>query len=173
MISSSVCGKAKALTVGSYQDLGRVAADEAAQAQPAPLAAALGGFRPHSVELHLPKVRILYQTVLLPLGPPSRLPALLRFELDRQTPFAPSQVYYGARIMERDPARKTMVAAVVLVKRRDADRALGIAQRWQLTPTRLAVRDDPRWSLDFRAEPAVKGRTCAAIVSRLPWRRSP
>lgn len=137
---------------GSYQSCGQIAEEEIDQALPPALVAALAGFRPHQVELRLPATRILHQKVLLPLGPSRRLPDLLRFELDRQTPFAPSQVYYDARIVERDPAGKTMIAALALVKRRDADRLLAIARRWRLAPTRLTVLGDPRWSLDFRTE---------------------
>ena len=143
------------LSRGTYLACGRIEAGELEQLRPAPLAAALARFRPSQVELCLPKAQMLERRLTLPLASPRRLPALLRFELDRQTPFTPEQVYYDARIVARDPASRRMVATVALVKRSVAERALSRVRHWGLTPTSLTIEDAPGWSLDFQTSEAT------------------
>ncbi|MEI9984489.1 MAG: PilN domain-containing protein [Aliidongia sp.] len=77
---------------------------------------------------------------------------LLRFELDRQTPFTPEQVYFDARVVERQPAVKRMVVEAMLVKRHAADQALASLRRWGLTPSRLGVQREEGWALDFQPD---------------------
>jgi|SRR5580658_4357272 general secretion pathway protein L len=131
---------------------GRIGADEASGESPAQLVAALAGCRPDRVELRLPATRVLHQRLTLPLASPRRLSSLLRFELDRQTPFTPEQVYSAARIVARDRTARRMCAELVLVKRAVADWALDSARRWGLTPYRLGIQGESGWVLDFRPE---------------------
>ena len=139
---------------GSTLPRGRVAPDELDGPAPPQLAAALAGLRPDRVELRLPAAQALHQRLVLPLASPRRLASLLRFELDRQTPFTPEQVYLAARLVERDRAGNRMIAELMLVKRDVADRALGYARRWGLTPDRLGIQGNEGWALDFQAKPA-------------------
>lgn len=116
------------------------------------LAAALAATRFDHVALRLPAERVLHQRVALPLASPRRLTSLLRFELDRQTPFTPEQVYFDARVIERDPVGRRMVVELAIVKRDVADPALGRARRWGLEPRWLGIIGESGWALGFRPE---------------------
>jgi general secretion pathway protein L len=138
---------------------GRIGPDELAEPLPPHLAATLAATRFDHVELRLPAEQVLHQRIALPLASPRRLTSLLGFELDRQTPFTPEQVYFDAHVIERDPVGRRMMVELAIVKRGFADRALGCARRWGLEPRRLGIIGESGWAFDFRPErPAGNGR---------------
>lgn len=139
-------------TAGRYATRGRVGSAEVDGPAPRQLTAILAERRPDCVELRLPAVQVLHCHMLLPLTSRRRIAPLLRFELDRQTPFKPAQVYFAARILERDPTAKRMVVDLVLVKRSVADRMLDCARRWGLGPDRMGIEGEEGWEFDFRPE---------------------
>jgi general secretion pathway protein L len=139
----------------AYVSRGRLALHERAGERPSVLVKALGRLKPGRIELRLPARQILRQRLVLPLAPPRRLASVLRYELERQTPFTPDLVYFDARIVERDRTARMMVAEVVLAKRSVADEALGCATGWGLAPGRLGFQGEDGWALDFRPERAV------------------
>jgi general secretion pathway protein L len=134
---------------GAYSSCGRIGADEIDGPMPKPLGAALAVTRADRVELRLPAAQGLRHRLTLPLASPRRLGALLRFELDRQTPFTPAQIYYAARVVQSDRAEGRMAVDLVMVKRKAADRALDQSRRWGLSPYRLTIQGMEGWSLDF------------------------
>lgn len=137
-----------------YVSRGRLPHDRAGERPPV-LLKTLGRLKPDRIELRLPARQILRQRLVLPLAPRRRLASVLRYELERQTPFSPEQVYFDAHIAERDRAARTMVVEMVLTKRRFADEALGCAIGWGLVPGRLGIQGEDGWALDFRPDRAM------------------
>lgn len=63
----------------------------------------------------------LLRTVTLPLAAESGLATLLRFEMDRLTPFAPSDVFWDWRTVRRNRAAGTLDIELVLMPRAPID----------------------------------------------------
>lgn len=70
----------------------------------APLRAAIGA-RPPPVTLRLPPGQLLEQSVVLPLAAEREPERVLRYEMDRLTPFQASELFWTWRIVRRDRAR--------------------------------------------------------------------
>ncbi|MBS7457775.1 PilN domain-containing protein [Coralloluteibacterium stylophorae] len=88
------------------------AGEFAAAADPLEAALAQGA---RSRWLALPAARVLRRRMTLPLAAAERLHDVLRFELDRQTPFRAEQVVFDHRLLRRDAeARQIEVELVVL-----------------------------------------------------------
>lgn len=74
--------------------------------------------------LLLPDDSMLSKAIRLPLATEPNLAQVLGFEMDRQTPFKASAVYFDWRITERDTAAGQLALQLYVVPRRDVDQAL-------------------------------------------------
>ncbi|MGF1455075.1 MAG: PilN domain-containing protein [Alphaproteobacteria bacterium] len=84
----------------------------------------------------------LIQAVTLPLAAEATLQDVIRYELDRLTPFSAEEAYTAGRIRRRDPARQTLDADLVLVPRKGLDPVLDTAKRCGLQVERVDVGRD-------------------------------
>jgi general secretion pathway protein L len=67
--------------------------------------------------LVLPEARLLRRSLTLPVAALENLPTVLGFELDRQTPFKPDQVYFDSRVLRHDSGAKQVQVELVVVPR--------------------------------------------------------
>lgn len=74
--------------------------------------------------LLLPAAKVLQRRLTLPAATAENLRSVVGYELDRQTPFKPDQVYYDCRIVRRDPVAKQIDVQLVLVPRTALDAEL-------------------------------------------------
>ncbi len=166
------------LVRGTRTALGRVdlAADKAAQ-RAAVSAVVRGRLRRAVVALTLPAERVLRKTLDLPLAAEADLGDLLRFELDRQTPFSPEQARYDYRVAARDRTSGRMKVEIAVAPREEVERALALAADWGLAPDFVTAAGDeeaePAFDLSGRAQPngfggrAVVTALLAAIAAGL------
>lgn len=69
------------------------------------------------IVLRMPAKAALRKAVTLPLAAEVNLREILYFELDRQTPFRPDEIYFDYRILKRSPdAQRIMVELIVLAR---------------------------------------------------------
>lgn len=71
--------------------------------------------------LRLPRGAVLERDVILPLAAAQDLPAVLGFEMDRLTPFARDEVYWGVAGLQRDHAREKLNLRLCIVLREQVD----------------------------------------------------
>ena len=69
------------------------------------------------VEVELPEQRVLSSEIFLPMATEQTLDQVMRFEMDRFTPFKEDQVGYSYAIVERIPERDKIKLALNLVRR--------------------------------------------------------
>ena len=74
--------------------------------------------------LGLPAARLLRRTLALPAAALENLDAVLGFELDRQTPFKPDQVYFASRVLKQDAGSKQVQVELLVVPRPVLDEAV-------------------------------------------------
>ncbi|GIX38207.1 MAG: type II secretion system protein L [Silanimonas sp.] len=74
--------------------------------------------------LALSPSQALRRELVLPLAAEAQLEAVLRHEIDRQTPFSPDQVVYASRVLARQPAEGRLRAELVVVPRAVLEAAL-------------------------------------------------
>jgi general secretion pathway protein L len=67
--------------------------------------------------LGLPAARVLRRTLSLPTAALETLDAVLGFELDRQTPFKPEQVFFASRVLKQDVGAKQVQVELLVVPR--------------------------------------------------------
>ncbi len=91
------------------------------------------------VVLRLPGDQALWKTLDLPASAESDLHRLLFFELDRQTPYKPEQVYFDYWVRDRQPEQGRLQVDLIVVPRPIVDQATERATFWGLAPTRVDV----------------------------------
>jgi general secretion pathway protein L len=91
------------------------------------------------VNLRLPRDQALQKTITLPLAAEENLKDVLEFEMDRVTPFRAADVYFGHRVLNRDPDQQKLETAVTVMPRQTVDEALELATSWGLKPDSLDV----------------------------------
>lgn len=110
----------------------------------------------------------LRRLVELPLAAEHDLDGLLRFEMDRLTPFRPEEVMFAHRVVRRDGERRRLVVELQVAPRAVAESALDLAARIGARPVRLelaAPEDDPGAALNLLPrEPA--GRRPGSRINR-------
>ena len=121
------------------RELGRVGPDAPAPA--AGLGDALGQARRRTreVTIRLGADRGLRRTLDLPLAARGNLDQLLRFEMDRLTPFKAEQVCVAHRIASLDPAARKLQAEVHIAPREHVEQALELAHELGLRPARVEL----------------------------------
>jgi general secretion pathway protein L len=121
------------------QELGGV--DQAGPGQAAQMAALLGRARRRSgrITLRLAPGMGLRKALELPLAAEDDLDQLLRFEMDRLTPFRAEDVVFAQRILERDPERQRMTVELQVAPRAVVEQALAVATACRVRPTRVEL----------------------------------
>ena len=132
---------------GRHGGLGTFAPTEAGMAA---LGTALGSRRPPA-ELVLPPGSVLEQSVTLPLAAERDLARVLRYEMDRLTPFAADELYWSHAVERRDPARSQVRVRLRLVPRMQVAAALDRLRLAGLRPASIRTAEGP----PIRLEDAV------------------
>jgi general secretion pathway protein L len=127
--------------------LGRFALDEAGLRQARAL---LGNRRAPATVLRLPTGLLLERQVTLPLAAEQGLDRVVRFEMDRFTPFAADEVYFAASVRRRDRAQGRLTVAISLVPRVRLVGVLAALAQLRLAATELEA---PPVGGGFGAEP--------------------
>lgn len=99
------------------------------------------------VVLLLPPSKVLRKVIGLPLVTEANLDNVLRFEMDRHTPFSSEQVYFGYRIIERDRAHQRLQVELLVVLRDYLDALLARLDGLGVHPSEasLGVAEE-KWS---------------------------
>ncbi len=111
----------------SGAEIGRVASipsDPDAEAREISALLARANRRGGHVILRLPAGNALRKTLDLPIAAAENLRQVLTFEMDRQTPFTASQVYFDYQIIRRDNAGGRLSVELTAVPRAEVDAAL-------------------------------------------------
>lgn len=74
--------------------------------------------------LGLPVHRVLRRSLALPAAALENLDTVLGFELDRQTPFKPEQVYFASRVLKHEAGAKQVQVELLVVPRPVLDEAI-------------------------------------------------
>ncbi len=114
--------------------LGRFTLDEAGLRQ---ARAALGNRRAPATVLRLPSGLLLERQVTLPLAAEQGLDRVVRFEMDRFTPFAADEVFFTAAVRRRDRAQGRLTVSILLVARAQLGAILAALAQMRLTATEL------------------------------------
>ena len=93
------------------------------------------------VVVRLPAGEVLSRTLSLPAAAEANLHQVVGFELDRFTPFTPEQVYYDARVVERNPATKRLQVALTVALRPAVDSLLERIAGMGIQPHAISVID--------------------------------
>ena len=110
----------------STVDLRPLSVDERKQAVTQALRLATGG-KSFMVYLCLSAQSALRKTLRLPLAVEENLRQTLSFELDRQTPFKPDQVYFDYIVRERDPVAQQIKVELIVLPKNAVDEPVGQA----------------------------------------------
>lgn len=150
------------LSRGDRRLLGRVDLSAATTGQRAAIAGLIGRrMRRRGVALVLSAERVLRKTLDLPLAAEAELDDLLRFELDRQTPFSTEQACYDYRVAARDKPTGRMKVEIAVAPREEVERALALANDWGLAAEFVTAAgdegSDQAFDLSGRFEPAGFG----------------
>jgi general secretion pathway protein L len=121
------------------QELGGV--EQAGPGHATEIAVLLGRARRHSsgITLRLAPGMGLHKTLDLPLAAEDGLDQLLRFEMDRLTPFRAEDVVFAQRILKRDPKRQRMTVELQVAPRAAVEQALAVATACRVRPTRVEL----------------------------------
>ena len=95
---------------------------------------------PHlATGLRLPRGAVLSRDVLLPIAAMRDLQAVLGFEMDRLTPFAADEVYWGVSGITPDRARGRVSLTLSIVLRAPVEALLQTLARLGLTPSFIEI----------------------------------
>ncbi|MBY4678555.1 PilN domain-containing protein [Marinobacterium arenosum] len=112
--------------------------------------------------LQIPMEQVLSRTISLPLATEKNLAGVLRFEMDRHTPFTADQVYFASQLEKRDPANQKILVRLFLVTREAVDPLLSRLNALGLQPSvlRPSVSEDADELnlLPEHARPSESGR---------------
>jgi general secretion pathway protein L len=89
--------------------------------------------------LLLERDTILSKEMTLPMATESNLPQVLTFEMDRQTPFKASDVYFGWQIRDRNADTGQIKLEIYVVPRVQVDKAIHYLSSRDLSPTGVDV----------------------------------
>jgi len=138
------------LARGVRRELGRIdLSRERAEQRVAVGRIVRGRMRRADVVVALGAERVLRKTLDLPLAAEGELSSLLRFELDRQTPFSPEQACYDYRIKARDKVSGRMKVEIAVAPRDEVERALALAADWGLNPDMVTAAGDEESERSF------------------------
>ncbi|HVB18130.1 MAG TPA: PilN domain-containing protein [Stellaceae bacterium] len=94
------------------------------------------------IVLRLAQGNVLQKVLLLPLAAQSHLDQVLAFEMDRETPFAPEEVYWSHLIEAVDRRRDQLRVRLLLIPRVNLDPLLSALARDGIAPRWAEIDDD-------------------------------
>jgi general secretion pathway protein L len=95
----------------------------------------------------LPSQQVLRKVLSLPAATEAGLHNVLRFEMDRHTPFTGEQVYFGYRILERDRRHQRLHVELLVVPRDYLDELLKSLDGLGVHPSVVSVAEgEARWT---------------------------
>ncbi len=147
--------------------LGALGAFPLTDAGAAALATALSralGPRRAPLELQLPEGTMLDQGVTLPLAAERDPDSVLRYEMDRLTPFAADQLYWTWAVLRRDRARAQLDLRLTLVVRAQVDPVIDVLRRAGLSLRALVGEGDRIIPLDAARPGPWRQRGAAALA---------
>ena len=89
--------------------------------------------------VRLPRDWVLAKSLSLPLAALANLRQILGFELERESPFSASEVYWDYAVLRKDKARAQIDVALLVVPRKFVDPLLDAAKQAGLAPSALEV----------------------------------
>jgi general secretion pathway protein L len=93
----------------------------------------------HTAIIELPQGQIFRRTVNLPISTEERLADVLKFEMDRFTPFDHGQVYFAHRVTRRDTGSGQVTVQLVVVLRSLVDQMLAVLDDCGLEVSAITV----------------------------------
>ncbi len=106
----------------------------------------------------LPADKVLSRDLDLPLAAEENLTEVLGFEMDRQTPFRASEVYFDYRVLKRDNATQKIRVSLQVAKRALVDPLIAHLRHWDLTPVHTQAPSSESNALTLDFEPRVYKR---------------
>ena len=103
--------------------------------------------------------QVLRQTVTLPLAAEADLQSVMRFEIDRLTPFSADEIYYAFQVTGRDTVAATLSLDLAFVPRDQVATETGLLSETGLSPERLDVLDNDGRLSGFNLFPKESSRT--------------
>ena len=89
--------------------------------------------------LRLAEADVLCKTVTLPLAAERQLDQVLAFEMDRETPFSPDEIFWNHRVAQRDRSRGQLAVRLLLVPRVSLDALLAPLAKVGILPKRAEI----------------------------------
>lgn len=112
--------------------------------------------------------QVLQRRLRLPAAAASRLRDVVRFEIDRQTPFAADQVYFDVRAL--DASEQAFIEADLwVVPKRVLEGEYGIPEAWRATLAGIDVADAAGTALHANLLPAAERRVRGDPLQRWNW----
>ncbi len=96
----------------------------------------------HNLVLCIPENKGLRNMLRLPVNAESDLASILGFEIDRQTPFSPDQVYYGYRLISKNKSANTLNVELNVIPRKIIDPLLTKLAKAGLKPHVVELLND-------------------------------
>lgn len=144
-----ICGFASAQ---QYQQLARVNGD-ALEVQRRTIAKAVGECprAPTEIVVRLRPDQVLQKAVSIPLAAHSELRQVLEFDLGRQIPLVPDEVYFDFHILEKRVDEQRLIVELVAVPRATIEHTLAMIRDWGLTVDRIGLADqgEEAWLYNF------------------------
>jgi general secretion pathway protein L len=115
--------------------------------------------RGRAVTLRLSDELGLRKILELPSAAKDDLDQLLRFEMDRLTPFRADEVLFAHRILGSDARNRRMSVELHLAPKREIERVLEAARRFGLAPTRIELARGAAGEHTLNLLPGASGRS--------------
>ncbi len=96
----------------------------------------------HNIVLCIPAKKGLRNIIKLPVNAESDLANIIKFEIDRQTPFTGDQVYSGYRVIEKNKTSNTLNVELNVIPKKQIDPLLAELQKNGIAPQVIELLSD-------------------------------
>lgn len=123
------------------------------------------------ITVRVPAARALHRTTHLPLAARGHLREAVGYDMDRQTPFTPDEVYYAVADRGTTAAGDAVAVELEVVRRDDVDSALAALRHAGVTPDRVEIAGGGTGNLlpaemrPDRGGPARRLTALAAVIA--------
>jgi general secretion pathway protein L len=153
---------------GQQQRLGAATLDAPAEIEALRAVLRRAKARKQGVALRLGPTEGLRRMLDLPLAAQDDLAELLRFEMDRLTPFAAHQVHFAYRLVASDPKSRRIQVELQIAPKRTIDQALAVAALFEVVPDSIELAGagpDPETVLNLLPQ-EQRGKARMSLLDR-------